>query len=88
MITIAIAWDTRLKLYAESNKLRAEGDKLYAEGNKLCAEGNIQFCAAVIAQVGNVAITWQANGDCVVCGVTYKQRRKAKADAKSVASTG
>ena len=46
---LQIAWQKRLKLYAEGNKLRAEGYKLYAEGDVL-------FYTAVIDQYGKDAV--------------------------------
>ena len=38
-LTLEIAWEKRLKLYAEGDKLKAEVTKLWAEGTKLRAEG-------------------------------------------------
>ena len=73
-LTLAIQWNTRLKLYAEGDKLYAEGsklyaegDKLYAEGSKLRAEGDKLYAEAILEIFGNIKLEWKwrtAGHDC------------------------
>ncbi len=75
-MTLQVAWESRLKLWAEGaklraegaklwaegDKLRAEGAKLWAEGDKLWAEGNLIWINAVLEIHGNIQIEWTENG--------------------------
>ena len=46
-------------LYAQGAALYAEGDNLYAEGDNLRAEGDKVWLTAIIAEYGNVPLSWQ-----------------------------
>jgi hypothetical protein len=77
-ITLQVAWESRLKLWAEGSKLRAEGDKLWAEGSKLWAEGDKLWAEGdklwaetILAIHGNIKIEWRWNeaaedDDCIL----------------------
>ena len=54
------------KIWAEANELMAEGNKLIAEGSKLMAEGDIQWFSAIIAEYGNVEVSFDFIGNCTV----------------------
>ena len=72
-------WDERNKLHAECDKLYAEGRKLYAEGyklraegDKLYAEGTLIWISAVIAEYGDIQITWTAESCILENGDVYE----------------
>ena len=74
------------ELYAEVTKLQAEGDELqaedderyaevdelYAEGYERYAEGTLIWLNAVIAEYGDIQITWTAESCIFKNGDVYK----------------
>jgi hypothetical protein len=66
-MTLKLAWNARLKLWAEGDKLGAEGDKLWAEGTKLWAEGDKLWAEAIISTHGNITLEWKWRGDVYDC---------------------
>jgi hypothetical protein len=61
------------KLWAEGRKLRAEGDKLWAEGRKLRAEGEIGWFTAIIAEFGNIVVSWDGSSCILPNGERYDE---------------
>jgi formylmethanofuran dehydrogenase subunit C len=61
------------KLWVEGDKLQAEGDKLWAEGRKLRAEGEIGWFTAIIAEFGNIVVSWDGSSCILPNGERYDE---------------